>query len=64
MIEKIQHKYALSRNGAIDLVKACFSVTVTNFALISPIVLLYFLIKDLFDNTLDPDKIWIYTVGA
>ncbi|MBR4357779.1 MAG: ABC transporter ATP-binding protein [Butyrivibrio sp.] len=64
MIEKIQHKYALSRNGAIDLVKACFSVTVTNFALISPIVLLYFLIKDLFDNTLDPDKIWIYTVGC
>lgn len=47
MIERLQHRYALSRNGAIDLVKACISVTVTNFALIFPTILLYFLIRDL-----------------
>lgn len=64
MIEKLQHKYALSRSGAIDLIKACISVTVSNFALILPTVILYFLIRDLLESSLSPDKIWIYLTGC
>ena len=50
--EKLQHKFALSRQGAIDMEKACFSVTVTNLALMMPAGVLYSLIKDLLNDTL------------
>ena len=36
MIEKLQHKYALSRQGAKDMIKACISVAVANIVLMMP----------------------------
>lgn len=63
MIERLQHKYALSRGGAIDLIKASFSVTVSNIALMLPAGILYLLIRDLLNNSLTKDRIWIYAVG-
>ena len=64
MIEKLQHKYALSRQGAKDMVKACISVTVTNMALMLPAGILYSLIKDLLDNTLTSERIPFYVVAS
>ena len=54
MIERLQHKYALSRQGAVDMIKACVSVTVTNIVLMMPAGILYCLIKDLLEGTVDP----------
>ena len=64
MIEKLQHKYALSRQGAVDMVKACISVAVTNIILMMPAAVLYSLIKDLLEGTLTQDRIPFYVIGS
>ncbi|MCR5691644.1 MAG: ABC transporter ATP-binding protein/permease [Eubacterium sp.] len=64
MIERLQHKYALSKQGARDLVKACISVAVTNIALMMPAGVLYTLMNDLFEGTLTKDRIPFYVVAS
>ena len=41
MIEKLMHKYALSKQGASDMIKAIISVTISNIILMVPVALLY-----------------------
>ena len=60
----LKHKYALSEEGAKDMIKACISVTCTNIVLMMSSGILYLLIKDLLDNNLTSDRIWIYAVGS
>lgn len=64
MIEKLQHKFALSHEGAVDMAKACASVTITNIALMMPAGILYMLIKDLLDDTLTRERIPFYIAGS
>lgn len=64
MIEKLQHKYALSRQGAKDMIKACISVTVTNMVLMLPAGVLYTLIKDLLNNELSKERIPFYAISS
>lgn len=64
MIEKLQHKYALSRTGAIDMIKACISVALTNIVLMMPAGILYFLIKDLIEESLRKERILFYVIGS
>ena len=47
MISMLQKKLALSRQGAVDLVKGCLACALQNIALMLPVSLLYLLIKDL-----------------
>ena len=60
----LKHKYALSEEGAKDMIKACISVTCTNIVLMMSSGILYLLIKDLLDNNLTSDRIWIYAAGS
>ncbi len=64
MVEKLQHKYALSRQGAVDMIKACISVAITNIVLMMTAGILYTLIKDLLDNNLTQDRISFYAIGS
>ena len=64
MIERLQHKYALSRQGAVDMVKASVSVTVTNIVLMMMAGILYTLIKDLLENNLNSSRIPFYITGS
>ncbi|MEE5993256.1 MAG: ABC transporter ATP-binding protein [Oscillospiraceae bacterium] len=64
MIETLQHQFALSHEGAVDMVKACISVTVTNIALMMPAGILYMLIQDLLNNTLTRERIPFYIIGS
>ena len=50
--EKIQHKYALSEQGAKDMIKAFVSVTISDIVLMFPVGMLYFLVKDYMGGTL------------
>ena len=45
MIEKLQKKYALSRQGAKDLVKGCVACFFQYLSLMVPIALLYYLVS-------------------
>ena len=64
IIETLQHQFALSHEGAVDMVKACISVTVTNIALMMPAGILYMLIQDLLNNTLTRERIPFYVIGS
>ncbi|MCR4656754.1 MAG: ABC transporter ATP-binding protein, partial [Lachnospiraceae bacterium] len=64
MIEKLQHKYALSRQGAVDMVKACVSVTITNIVLMMSAGVLYTLIRDLLANDLTMERIPFYAISS
>jgi len=64
MVEKLKHKYALSTQGAKDMIKACISVTVTNIALMMTAGVLYTLINDLLNNSLTKDRLPFYIVWS
>lgn len=64
MIKKLQHKYALSREGAIDMIKACISVTISNIVLMMTAGILYLLIDDLLSGGLKSERIVLYAGGS
>ena len=47
MIKKLQKKYALSEQGAKDLIKGCLACVLQNLSFMLPVGLLYFLVADL-----------------
>lgn len=52
MIETLQKHYALSRQGAKDLVKGCVACAVQNLSFMFPVCLLYLLVRDLLNGSL------------
>ena len=64
MIEKLQHKYALSHQGALDMVRACIAVCMADIVLMLPAGILYLLIEDLLDRSLGADRIAIYVAAS
>ena len=56
MIEKIKHRYALSDQGAKQMIWACISVTLSNLVLMLPIALLYRLASYLLQGQLPENK--------
>ena len=63
MIEKLKHKYALSENGAKNMIKAFVAVTIANLVLMLPVGLLYQLTSYLLDGKVPKDKLGFY-LGA
>ena len=50
--ERLQHKYALSEQGAGDMIKAIIAVTVSNIVLMLPVGMLYSLVQDYMNGEL------------
>ena len=63
MLNYIMKKYALSRQGAKDLVIATVSCVVHNLTLMLPVSLLYLLVSDLYAGGVPQNHLWIYIVG-
>ena len=63
MLNHIMKKYALSRQGAKDLVIATVSCVVHNLTLMLPVSLLYLLVSDLYAGGVPQEHLWIYIVG-
>lgn len=63
MLNYIMKKYALSRQGAKDLVIATVSCVVHNLTLMLPVSLLYLLVSDLYAGGVPQGHLWIYIVG-
>ena len=64
MNERLQHKYALSEQGAADIIKAFISVTCSDIVLMFPVGLLYRLVSDCLSGTLDSSRIPFYCAGS
>ena len=63
MLKIIMKKYALSRQGAKDLIIATISCMVHNLTLMLPVSLLYLLVSDLYAGGVPQGHLWIYIVG-
>lgn len=63
MIEKLMRKYALSRQGAKDLIKGCLACVLQNLSFMPPVALLYFMVSDLMAGTITGERIWFYAIG-
>ena len=64
MIQKLQKRYALSEQGAKDLVKGCFACVLQNLSFMFPVSLLYFFVADLMDGGVPGEKVIFYIAGC
>ncbi|MCQ2541070.1 MAG: ABC transporter ATP-binding protein/permease [Lachnospiraceae bacterium] len=60
MLEMIKHKFALSDEGAKDMIKACISAAISDFILMGPAGILYMLIEDMLAGKIESNKIYVY----
>ncbi len=63
LIEKLQHKYALSEKGAKDMIKAFIACTLSYIVLMMPVGLLYYLVGDLMHNNIGGINLSYYIIG-
>ena len=64
MIKKLQKKYALSEQGAKDLIKGCLACVLQNLSFMFPVGLLYYLVGDLMNGGVPGGKIPFYVAGC
>lgn len=64
MLEQIQRKYALSPQGAKDLVKGCIACALHNISLMFPVGLLYLLVKELLEGGIMAERYPFYFIGC
>lgn len=62
--ERLQHKYALSKQGASDMIKAFMLVTLSDLVLMFPVGLLYYLVGDFLNGTITGNRIPFYIIGS
>jgi ATP-binding cassette subfamily B protein len=63
MVSKLQKKYALSEQGAKDLIKACLASFFHNISLIIPVGILFMLVKGFLNKDIDQINILFYIIG-
>lgn len=63
MLEKLMKKYALSKQGAKDFIKASLACTATDLCLMLPVGLLYFLVDDLLKGPIPTSHYYLYIFG-
>lgn len=64
MMKYLQRRYAVSRKGAVDIIKGSLSCALQNVSFMVPVCLLYFLVGDIMADTLTPARIPFYAVGC
>lgn len=64
MIKKLQKRFALSEQGAKDLIKGCLACALQNISFLFPVTLLYYLVSDLMNGGVGKDRIAFYVVGS
>ena len=64
MIQKLQRKYALSEQGARDLIKGCIACVLQNLSFMFPVGLLYLLVGELLGGGVAAGRVPFYTAGC
>lgn len=64
MIKKLQRRFALSRKGAVDTVKASLFCALQNISFMLPVSMLYFLVGDLMGGVVPKGRTVYYAVGC
>ena len=64
IVEKLQHKYALSEKGAKDIIKAIAACTLSNFSMMFPVGVLFTFSSDLLEGNNLRDKTSFYIIAS
>ena len=64
MIKTLQRRFALSRQGAVDLIKGCIVCVVQDISFMLPVGLLYYFVIDAMNGNLNGSRIAFYAVGS
>ena len=64
MIKALQRRFALSRQGAVDLIKGCIACVVQDISFMLPVGLLYYFVIDAMNGNLNGSRIAFYAVGS
>ncbi len=64
MIKTLQRRFALSRQGAIDLIKGCIACVVQDISFMIPVGLLYSFVIDIMNDSLNGSRMIFYGIGA
>lgn len=64
LVERLQHKYALSEKGAKDMMKAIVAVSVSNVALMLPAGIMFSLITDLVNHNIEKERYPFYVISS
>ena len=64
MIKTLQRRFALSRQGAVDLIKGCIACVLQDRSFMRPVGLLYNFVLDTMNGGVNGSRIAFYGVGA
>ena len=64
MIKTLLRRFALSRQGAVDLIKGCIACVVQDISFMLPVGLLYYFVIDAMNGNLNGSRIAFYAVGS
>ena len=64
MIQILQRRFALSRQGAVDLIKGCIACVVQDISFMLPVGLLYYFVIDTMNGNVNGSRIAFYAVGT
>lgn len=63
MIKTLQRRFALSRQGAVDLIKGCLACVAQDISFMLPVGLLYYFVVDLMNGGVSGNRIVFYVIG-
>lgn len=64
MIRTLQRRFALSRQGAVDLIKGCLACVLQDISFMLPVGLLYYFVLDMMEGKVTGSLIAFYVAGA
>ena len=64
MIRRLQKRYALSEQGAKDLIKGCFACVLQNISFMFPVRFLFCMVSDLMNGDVPESRLPFYIVGC
>ena len=64
MIKALQRRFALSRQGAVDLIKGCIACVAQDISFMIPVGLLYCFVIDMMDGGIDSAEIVFYMMSV
>ena len=64
MIKYLERRFALSEQGAKDLIKGVIACVLQNITFMLPVTLLYFMISDLLGGGIAGNRVWFYAIGT
>ena len=64
MIQKLQRRFALSRQGAVDLIKGCLACVLQDISFMFPVGLLYQFVIDFMNGGVSGGRAAFYATGC